>query len=402
MILLYIQPRRLDMKKSAIGISSFPEIIRGGYNYIDKTRYVYYITRRGGHFSLYRPDGFGKTLFCSTLAAAYRGERDLFKGLRLERTDYPFEKHAVFFLEFSKLRNPRSIEDFQEKLSSMIAEQAEEQGIEVEQCGSPGMMLDNIFYDADCAMGLKSGLIIDDYDAPIASLVSGDHELARKIERVLQHIGAIVKSSSDHLRFFLLAGTSKYACQSIFSGMNHLYDISDDEYFSRAMGYTDEDLEEYFGEEIDRSWEGKGFGSRAEFIDAIKSYYGGYRFSDRNNETVCNPSSVDRFFDNGCEFRNYRELSPMDELAFRICREYMDGSLQKEPILLADTEILSFDISQLLDGKYIRYSIHALLFFTGFLTIVETMELCFEARVPNKEAREILERELVVSMERSQ
>ena len=173
------------MKKSAIGISSFPEIIRGGYNYIDKTRYVYYITRRGGHFSLYRPDGFGKTLFCSTLAAAYRGERDLFKGLRLERTDYPFDKHAVFFLEFSKLRNPKSIEDFQEKLSSMIAEQAEEQGIVVEQCGSPGRMLYNIFYDADCAMGLKSGLIIDDYDAPIASLVSGDHELARKIERVL-------------------------------------------------------------------------------------------------------------------------------------------------------------------------------------------------------------------------
>ena len=80
----------------------------------------------------------------------------------------------------------------------------------------------------------------------------------------------------------------------------------------------------------------------------------------------------------------------------------MDGSLQKEPILLADTEILSFDISQLLDGKYIRYSIHALLFFTGFLTIAETMELCFEARIPNKEAREILERELVGSMERSQ
>ena len=154
------------MKKAAIGITSFPEMIRGGYNYIDKTRYVYYLSKYGGHFSLFRPDGFGKTLFCSTLAAAYKGEKDLFKGLLLESTDYDFKKRIVFFLEFSKLGKPSSIEEFREKLSAMILEQAEEQGIAVEPSDIPGSMLNEIIEDVDFKMKMEIGVIIDDFDAP--------------------------------------------------------------------------------------------------------------------------------------------------------------------------------------------------------------------------------------------
>lgn len=387
------------MKKAAIGITSFPEMIRGGYNYIDKTRYVYYLSKYGGHFSLFRPDGFGKTLFCSTLAAAYKGEKDLFKGLLLESSDYDFKKRIVFFLEFSKLGKPSSIEEFREKLCAMIQEQAEEQGVAVEPSGIPGSMLNKIIHDVDYEMKMEIGVIIDDFDALVASLALDNPELAKKVRQELSYIGSVIKGNAHILPFFLLTGTTKYTNTSIFSGMNHLHDISDDNYFSPATGYTDDDLERFFGEEIDENWR-NGYGSREEFISEIKSYYGGYRFARSKGIEVCNPSSVNRFFSNNCVFRNYWQMSGISSLACNLCRCLKESDLYKDGLFLSRNSIYGFDISLLAGDKNLRQFATLMLYFSGLFVAddQEDYEYIIQLKIPNREVREALQNEFKARM----
>ena len=58
---------------------------------------------------------------------------------------------------------------------------------------------------------------------------------------------------------------------SIFSAMNNLVDLSMDKEFAGAFGYTDEELDEYFGEGIDEYLEANHgvYESREEFRGKI-------------------------------------------------------------------------------------------------------------------------------------
>ncbi|MFC2347990.1 MAG: AAA family ATPase, partial [Bacteroides sp.] len=76
----------MTAQKLPIGIQSFEKIIKEKYIYVDKTRYIVQLLR-GQVYFLSRPRRFGKSLFLSTLAAYFRGQKELFKGLYLERAE---------------------------------------------------------------------------------------------------------------------------------------------------------------------------------------------------------------------------------------------------------------------------------------------------------------------------
>ena len=89
------------MKKTNTDNSTFEEIIRNGELYVDKTMYILPLICNADHmFSIARPDGFGKSLFSSTLHALFEGKRELFKGVYIENK-YSFEKFPVLHLNFS-------------------------------------------------------------------------------------------------------------------------------------------------------------------------------------------------------------------------------------------------------------------------------------------------------------
>ena len=66
-----------------IGVQSFEKMIRERYNYVDKTQYIVQLLRNQVYF-LSRPRRFGKSLFLSTLAAYFRGQKELFKFISRE------------------------------------------------------------------------------------------------------------------------------------------------------------------------------------------------------------------------------------------------------------------------------------------------------------------------------
>ena len=70
------------MKKLPIGIQTFENLILEGFVYVDTTRFVHELASQSKYYFLSRPRRFGKSLFLSTLGAAFQGKRELFEGLK--------------------------------------------------------------------------------------------------------------------------------------------------------------------------------------------------------------------------------------------------------------------------------------------------------------------------------
>ena len=70
-----------------IGIQNFEKIRKEGFFYVDKTALVYQMVKTGSYYFLSRPRRFGKSLLVSTLEAYFRGKKELFEGLAMEKLE---------------------------------------------------------------------------------------------------------------------------------------------------------------------------------------------------------------------------------------------------------------------------------------------------------------------------
>lgn len=97
-------------RKLPISVQSFKVLRNDHYIYVDKTAYIAQLLQSGRIYFLSRPQRFGKSLFLSTLAAYFFGQKELFKGLYLEKAEEEqavgenraaWEAYPVFYLDFN-------------------------------------------------------------------------------------------------------------------------------------------------------------------------------------------------------------------------------------------------------------------------------------------------------------
>lgn len=97
-------------RKIPIGIQSFEDLRRKNFLYVDKTLYAFKLANLGKVYFLSRPRRFGKSLFLSTLKAYFLGQKELFKGLYIEKAEEKraeiekneaWGEYPVFYLDFN-------------------------------------------------------------------------------------------------------------------------------------------------------------------------------------------------------------------------------------------------------------------------------------------------------------
>lgn len=81
--------------KYPIGIQTFERIIEDGYLYFDKTALVYDLVHNGKVYFLSRPRRFGKSLLVSTLESYFRGRKEPFRGLAIDRLETEWAEYPV-------------------------------------------------------------------------------------------------------------------------------------------------------------------------------------------------------------------------------------------------------------------------------------------------------------------
>ena len=91
------------LAKLPLDLSTFREMRKSQYMYVDKTKYAYDIITGGRRYFLSRPRRFGKSLFVSTLKEILHGNKAIFDGLWIAKSDYHWETFGVIELDLSTL-----------------------------------------------------------------------------------------------------------------------------------------------------------------------------------------------------------------------------------------------------------------------------------------------------------
>lgn len=274
--------------KYPIGIQTFSEIITQGYVYVDKTGHVYNLAHRGKYYFLSRPRRFGKSLLVSTLDAYFSGQRELFKGLAIEKLEQDWETYPVLRLDLSG-QNFSTKENFHECMSYVFEKQEAVYGLhnkgEVES-----VRFNKLLQAAHDQTGKPVVILIDEYDKPIVDNIDNP-ELMDYCRINLQSVYGVMKSNDAIIRMGFLTGVSKIGKLSVFSGLNNLMDISLFEQYNDICGISESELHQYFDEEI-QAFAYKLKISKDECYGRLKEQYDGYRFSDEESEGIYNPFSL--------------------------------------------------------------------------------------------------------------
>ena len=375
-----------DMRAITTDTADFEYLRENDLVYVDKTKAIHDLVKDTSRrfFFISRPRRYGKSLFCSTLHALFDGRRDLFEGLYIaERTDYSFERYPVLHFDFSPL-DMTDMESFLSCFRLALRRQSREHGVTIED-GSPAAMLTELLDAVIAKEGKKAVIIIDEFDSPMTSAM--DKGFIGSVRDAFSAFYAVIKMNAPRIRLFFITGVVKLSNLSIFSKMNNLVDLSMDPRFAPAFGYTDEELLEYFGEGIDEYYEAHTdeYSSRDEFAMRIREYYDGYRFSPDSEVTVYNPVSIGYFFNDGCSFQNYWNMTGVSRLAVDLAMRVPLSEFIEGDASVPLSAFTSFDLSQIYEGRLSRESVLALLYYTGYLTIRDGDEDGVTLAFPNTE-----------------
>ena len=361
-----------------IGIQSFSKLRNGNCYYVDKTALVHELVTTGYYYFLSRPRRFGKSLLISTLHEYFKGNRELFKGLaidRLEPDEWPC--HPVLHIDFNGRNYVKYPEILTRHLHTTLLKWADELEIQINQELTPDEMFSELIERAVEKTGRQVVVLIDEYDKPILDVL-GDKELEENNREVLRSFYSVMKSQDANLRFVMLTGVGKLPQMNVFSGLNNIEDISMNPIYSTICGVTEPELREYFGKGVSDLAEANGL-TVAETYEALKANYDGYHFAGDMRD-VYNPFSLlIALYDRQITDSWYRTGTPT----------HLIKALKRAeaPIEDLDGTVCSFD--QLLNGNVTGDDIVATLYYTGYLTIKEfdRMTNTFVLGYPNGEVR---------------
>ena len=376
-----------DMKGITTDNSSFELFRKYDALYVDKTEFICRLLSvwPKRFFFISRPRRFGKSLFCDTLRNVFEGNKELFRGLYIY-DKYDFEPYPVLSFNFAG-QSISSIERFTERIAWNIKRYGKAYGVDMVG-DDPAFLLEQLLIGIAENTGKKAVIIIDEYDSPITTAIIEKKPFVDEIRSILNSFYSTIKNSNQYIHFFFMTGVVKLSNLSIFSAMNNLVDLSMKEEFAGAFGYTDEELDEYFGEGIDEHLEanhGK-YKSREEFREKIRSYYDGYRFSPESETRVYNPVSIGFFFNDGCKFDNYWIQTGATSFAVALARNVdLSKILSSQELKTTAAAFSTFDISYIREKNLTERKMIAMLYYTGYFSIESYDEPYIHLSFPNAE-----------------
>lgn len=364
------------LPKYPIGIQSFESLIREGYIYVDKTDLIHKLVSTGNYYFLSRPRRFGKSLLLSTIEAYFRGQRELFRGLAIDRLTDKWEPHPVLHLDLNNQKYEKA-EDIDVILDHFLKKWETDYGVTDRQ-DSISLRFANVIEAAHEKTGRKVVILVDEYDKPLTETLS-DESLADKFRDSLRAFFGNLKTQDRHIRFAMLTGVTRFSRMTIFSGINNLRDISMSGDYESICGVTHKELTEYFEPSIRALAEKKGL-TMEKTLSMLREWYDGYQFSEVKKD-VYNPFSLlNAFSDLKIATYWFRTATPLFLVRLLTERGVPFGMLQGfEADVLTLSEIDSF-----------RRNPIALLFQTGYLTIRHYDDERNECTLgyPNREVKE--------------
>ena len=274
-------------RRYPIGIQTFSRIIRDGYIYIDKTDLIWHLAHYATFVFMSRPRRFGKSLLTSTLESYFKGERELFEGLKIMQLEHEWEQYPVFRLDLSSAKHMTPAQ-IRKELELILSPYEKIYGRNPEE-ETPGMRLSGLIDRAYEQAGRQVVVIIDEYDAPLLDVLHEDTRL-KEVREVMQEFYQRLKKQEAKIKFCFITGITKFSQLSIFSTINNLKNVTLLPRFSAICGITEQEVRRDLAVDIKAMSEVYGC-SPEEMFEKIKLRYDGYHFASVSDD-IYNPYSL--------------------------------------------------------------------------------------------------------------
>lgn len=359
-----------------IGQQSFQSLREGGAYYVDKTGFIERIIRSGSkYYFLGRPRRFGKSLFLSTLKCFFEGKRELFKGLRIDSTDWDWKPWPVIHLDLNTRRyeEPGQLDSM---LDNIFIPLEEKYGV-TRIADNPSDRLKNIIEAAHGKTGKQVVILVDEYDKPLVNNLNCNGNFEHYRNR-LASVYSNFKSSADHIRLVFLTGVSRFSRLNIFSDLNNIREITFLDEFADICGISEKELHEYFHDGI-QALADNGCYSYEEAARMLKSTYDGYRFAPKGSD-MYNPWSLLNALSNK-RIRNYWNETGMPTLVAESLKIINADLQQVFNTVCPEEYLVGLDL--------LNPAPTALLYQTGYLTIkgYTTNPDRYRLGIPNEEVK---------------
>jgi hypothetical protein len=304
-----------DLKQIPYGVADFDKFRKKNYYYVDKTRYIRDIEKKGDYLFFIRPRRFGKSLFLGILEAYYdialKDRFDyFFKGTAIHRAPTK-EKNSylVFKLNFSAVNADTSLVEgsflhyIRESALSFVMKYEKLLGIDIKEAKTG---FDSLKSASDVMITLlrycnvrkqKLYVIIDEYDNFANTILSeaGEQEFQqithgtgffRAFFNVLK---AGTSDTNAPISRLFMTGVSPITLDDVTSGFNIATSITLDSDINEIMGFTQPEVEtmiEYYRQT------GRFRHSTPELVQIMSQWYNHYRFSPHSSAEVFNTVHV--------------------------------------------------------------------------------------------------------------
>ncbi len=334
-----------------LGLNHFADFEREAVYYVDKTPLIRQMIDEGRYCFLFRPRRFGKSLLVDTLQELFEGNEPLFRGLDIHPHWDWSVKHPVVRLTLDgTVSTPGSLE---KNMLNQLHETVLAFDLESlpPVTDSPNR-LRSILTRLHQATGQQVVVLVDEYDKPVLDVLEDDDK-ARANRDGLREIYSVLKSAQKHIRFVFVTGITMFSKTSFSSGLNNLDDISLYPPLASICGYTDQDLDTVFAPELE------GLDR-----DTIREWYNGYSCW-LGEDKLYNPHDILHLFRKR-KFRTHWFRSGQPGYLYRMLLKREAGTMDLENLEVDEEDIISFELGS--------FSIEALLFQSGYLTIVRELE----------------------------
>ena len=282
-------------RKYPVGIQTFSRIICDGCLYIDKTDLVWQLAHYAPFVFLSRPRRFGKSLLTSTLESYFKGEKELFQGLKIMGMEQKWTQYPVIRLDMSLTKAQGSPEALKDRIMLLLDSYVRQYGSNSAEV-TPGGLLQGLISRAYEQTGRQVVVIIDEYDAPLLDVLH-KREVLEGMRQVMQEFYVPLKAMEAMVKFCFITGITKFSQLSIFSTINNIKNVSMRPQFAAICGFTEQEVKTTFAPEIEQMAVEYQL-TAEEMFRKIKLMYDGYHFASVSPD-IYNPFSVLNAFMDG-------------------------------------------------------------------------------------------------------
>jgi hypothetical protein len=301
-----------------IGIQIFEKIRRSGAVYVDKTDLIYKLTHTYEMVFMSRPRRFGKSLLVDTMACYFDAQKELFTGLAIEQLETEWTKYPVLHFSFADVKG-FDMYELKRTIELQLDDYEKLYGVDKKE-DSPAIRFSKIIKRAYEQTGQQVVILIDEYDAPLLEVLMMPEQLS-EVRNYMRNFYSRIKTNSRYIRFAFMTGISTFSQLGMFSELNNLRNITDDNEYSAICGITLPELKDNFEYGIRKFAEKEGC-TFDEMVERLREQYDGYHFT-KSMVDVFNPYSLLNAFAD-CELKSYWFQTGTPTLAINMLKAHKE------------------------------------------------------------------------------